>query len=259
MAKANSVLFHFQHWTYWTAGGRSHCLLFSHTQCVISIAQQMQWAPKQILLDTDHTYTHTMSQAHVHTHTHTHKHTQHTHRIVYWWHGKKCHTWKNATIWVKEWNSFLANCSVIYKFVWDITRFFFFFWHLCKRQGECIHNKMFTFNGKTTHNGSLKSNPFSSICFQILLSTMSAFYTGKVDSPELHISLGSNKRNGMTSTFLCFQTSTQKPCCGSYMWQVLMLPKWRVSLATWFWNTSESLVLRYPYNTLSQHRQKKAT
>lgn len=41
-----------------------------------SIAQKMQWAPKEILVGTDH----------AHTHTHTHMHTcarKHTHSTVY--------------------------------------------------------------------------------------------------------------------------------------------------------------------------------
>lgn len=132
---------------------------------------------------------------------------------------------------------FLANCLVIYTFV--SLRHYHWFWHLCKRQGECIHSKMFTLNGETTHNGSLNWTHFQVFAHRLFCVLYQLFTPGRWGRPSgPSLSLASNKRNGMASTFLCFHASTQKPCCSSYknlQWQVLMLPKLeRVSLATWF-------------------------
>lgn len=58
-----------------------------------------------------------------------------------------------------------------------------------------------------------------------LLSTVSALHTGEGSPSGLHSPSASNERRGMSRTSLQFPTSTQKPCCSSYMWQVLVLPK----------------------------------
>lgn len=185
--------------------------------------------------------------------THTRIHTQQR-SLVAW---KKCHTWKKCYS-LGQRLKFLANRLVIYKFISLRHYLFFFFWHLCKRQGECIHIKMFTFNGKTTQNGSLSWTHFQVFAHRFFWALYQLFKLVTGGPWEPHISLASNKRNGMTSTFLCFQASTQKPCCSSYIWQVLMLPKLgRVSLATWFsyyeWVSCFKVPLqRHPLNNMDR-------
>lgn len=130
---------------------------------------------------------------------------------------KKCYSLGQRLIF------FLANCLVIYKLIlfWDIP--IFSFWHLCKRQGECIHIKMFTFNGKTTHNGSLHWTHFQ-VFVQSSEYCISSFYWRREPFQATHpFSFKQEKWNDQYLPLL--QASTQKPGCSSYMWQVLMLPK----------------------------------
>lgn len=58
-----------------------------------------------------------------------------------------------------------------------------------------------------------------------LLSTLSALYTGEGSPGRLQSPFGSEQEKWNDQYLPLSQASTQKPCCSSYMWQVLVLPK----------------------------------
>lgn len=200
----------------------------------------MQWAPNHILAGTGRTHTHTRTRTHS-----THTRTQFIGGM------KKIAPHEKKMLQFGSKTEYSANCLVIYKFV--SLRHYHCFWHLCKRQGECVHIKMFTLNGRPPIIMAVWVEPI----FKYLLTDSSAHcisslpQEGSPSELELYFSSASNKRNGMASTFLCFQASTQKPRCSSYMWQVPMLPKWEsffghLVLLKDKWVS----FLRYPYNTI---------
>lgn len=131
---------------------------------------------------------------------------------------------KNATVWVKDWFFFFFS-----KLLGNLEAHFVLrhshlsIWHLCKRQGECIHIKMFTFHGKTTQNGSLNWTHFQ-VFVQSSEYCISSFYRRREPFQAAQpFSIKQEKWNDQYLPLL--QASTQKPGCSSYMWQVLMLPK----------------------------------
>lgn len=134
--------------------GRSYYLLFSHAQCKQVHSTKRcnghQTNPSGYRTHTRSTSTRARVGTHAYVHTHTH--------VLQFIGGMKKNATleKNATVWVKT--EFLANRLVIYKFI-SLRHYHCFLTFV--QEARWMHTiKMFTFNGKTTHNGSLSWTHF---------------------------------------------------------------------------------------------------